>query len=50
LRRLILDEASGGRAGTLAELVAADQGPVRAAFRRWKVDQPPAPQTIVAED
>jgi hypothetical protein len=36
LRRLILDEETGGRGATIAELVVADQAPVRAVFRRWK--------------
>jgi hypothetical protein len=50
LRRLILDEATGGRAATLAELDAVDQGPVRAAFRRWKTRTDQAPQTVAADD
>jgi hypothetical protein len=50
LRRLILDEATGRRAATLGQLVDADQGPGKAAFRRWKTDRPPAPQIVGVEE
>jgi hypothetical protein len=43
-----LDEAIGGRAGTLGELVAADQARVRAVFCRWKIRTDHAPQTVEA--